>query len=276
MFSGDHPENAGLGRKAMLAGRSLAQRFGITVERTWRLEDWVQAQHLQELFRSRQIDCVVDVGANQGQVRDYLRKDVGWTGPIASIEPVPENVEVLRHRARSDRRWTIHSVALGDADERRELNVTGSSVFSSFLDPQAVDQYGWDNERRIERRVSVPVQRFETFVAELPAPKSRIFLKCDTQGWDVQVLEGLGSAADRVRAIQIEVALIPIYAGMADWRLALNRLKEMGFDVTGFFPVSRTPDLRAIELDCVAARAQPDQSQQGAGHSARAEGSTAL
>jgi hypothetical protein len=60
---------------------------------------------------------------------------------------------------------------------------------------------------------------------------------------------------DRVRAIQCELAVTPIYEMVPSMTTVLSWLMERGFEPTGFFPVSRKKDhLRVVELDCVLLR----------------------
>lgn len=46
------------------------------------------ALHLGQLLSKLEIDCVLDVGANVGQYRDFLRDQVLYRGTIVSFEPV--------------------------------------------------------------------------------------------------------------------------------------------------------------------------------------------
>ena len=87
-----------------------------------------------------------------------------------------------------------------------------------------------------------------------PGPQ-RLFLKLDTQGYDLEVLRGATATLSRVVALQSEISFVPIYAGMPSWRESIQRIGELGFAVTGIFAVSRDASLRLVEADCVFVRA---------------------
>ena len=114
---------------------SLAGRFGYEFIPTWRMEGYEFAQHLRTLFESLQVQCVLDVGANKGQYRDFLRLEVGYTGKIISFEPIENNVKILQERANADNNWVILDYALGSSPGNFPINVMTSDVFSSFLNP---------------------------------------------------------------------------------------------------------------------------------------------
>ncbi len=67
----------------------------------------------------------------------------------------------------------------------------------------------------------------------------------------MEVLQGSRDSLADVRALQTEASVIGIYKGMPGYMDAIRYLDERGFDVTGFYPVSRDPSLRLIEFDCV-------------------------
>jgi FkbM family methyltransferase len=62
------------------------------------------------------------------------------------------------------------------------------------------------------RTESVPVQRFDEFLHRFRVdhPVKNIFLKLDTQGWDLEVIKGAGDVLVDVRALQSEVSLLPL------------------------------------------------------------------
>jgi len=79
----------------------------------------------------------------------------------------------------------------------------------------------------------------------------RFFLKIDTQGSEREVIAGAGEYLTKIRGIQVEAAVKPIYDGVTSYHETLSLLEAHGFELTGIFPVARDEDLRIVELDCV-------------------------
>jgi hypothetical protein len=77
-----------------------------------------------DFLRSRNIDLVIDVGANVGQYAERLRKDA-YTGWIVSFEPTAAAYEELAALANKDGRWKAINIALGDMrDLPRSMSVS--------------------------------------------------------------------------------------------------------------------------------------------------------
>ena len=86
-------------------------------------------------------------------------------------------------------------------------------------------------------------------------PKPRVFLKLDTQGFDLEVVKGAVESLDYVLGLQSELSLKPIYEDMPDYLNALREFRRHGFEVTGFYLITRDrKSLAAIEYDCVMCR----------------------
>jgi FkbM family methyltransferase len=213
--------------------------------------------HLRELIRSLQIDCVLDVGAHVGEYGRLLRS-VGYAGLIVSFEPASASFRAVARLAAHDALWTAHCTALGNRDERRTLNIACKSELSSFRTPTGEKLAEWDGLATAAQEV-VEVRRLDG-IFERVVPDSdtrRVFLKLDTQGSDLEVLDGAEGCLRRVHAIQVEMALRPVYEDVPDFGEALATLIRLGFEPTGFFPVARDPLLRLIEVDCVLRRGEP-------------------
>lgn len=212
---------------------------------------------LMLLFERLGINCVLDVGANHGQYARSLR-EWGYRGDIVSFEPVPEVFESLRNAMIGDTRWHGYPWALGDADEEAEINVAdGDAQASSFLPFKEDGIARWGDAHRVARSVRVPVRRLDTVLSEVTShvASPRIYLKLDTQGFDLRVVAGAGEPLRDVLALQTELAVHQFYEGMTSLGDALNRYRDLGYAITGMYPLSREFDgLRVIEFDCVMMR----------------------
>jgi FkbM family methyltransferase len=216
------------------------------------------SRHLRVLFSQLEISCVIDVGANDGQYRNFLRRRCGYEHFIVSYEPVRAMYDNIRARARNDKYWTVENCALGAQDGELEFNVMRDSQFSSFLRPAAVDvdQPDLVAGNTVVRTDKVEVRTLRTALGQIDEAITggNIYLKLDTQGYDFPILRAAGSALDMVCALQTEMAVKPIYQQVPDFTHDLAELKTMGFELTGLFPVNRDRRLRVIEFDAVAVR----------------------
>lgn len=210
---------------------------------------------LRYVLEKLSINCVIDVGANRGQFGTLLR-GIGYHGWIISFEPINASYEVLKEVAARRQPWRTFPYALGAADERREINVTEENVFSSFLMPSEESQVRFP-KNRVEKREEVDVRRLdgilETCLTDISSP--RIYLKLDTQGFDLLVLEGAQAILPRISALQTEVSLHDIYDGMHNFVESVGKFQAAGFEVVDFVTVNRDIDqLCAIDADCIMAR----------------------
>lgn len=231
----------------------VSRSFGYDIVPLREMKERDFALHLRALLNFLKVDCVLDVGANVGQYHDFLRDKVLYDGPIVSFEPVSRHVDFLRERARTDGGWHIEGYALGAKDGNLPINVMVSDQFSSFLQP--------DNSRvRAYDGLNVPCHVENVLVRTLdvvmPALQQKLgfqrpYLKLDTQGFDIEVLQGARDSLADVRALQTEASVIGIYKGMPGYMDTIRYLDERGFDITGFYPVSRDSSLRLVEFDCV-------------------------
>jgi FkbM family methyltransferase len=211
------------------------------------------AYHLKTILKELKIDLILDVGAHEGEFAGSLR-ELGYAGDIISFEPVGSSFAKLTKARAADKRWSGHNIALGREDGHLELNIYEGSVFNSFLNPQGPSRF---EQQRVVGTEKVSVRRLESVLDEILAdrPARRIFLKMDTQGYDLVVLRSAGRRLPAIRALQTELAARRTYAGMPSLLEALTELDLLGFDLTGIFPVTREMDhLRIIELDCVMCR----------------------
>lgn len=77
-----------------------------------------------------------------------------------------------------------------------------------------------------------------------------MYLKMDTQGYDLEVLKGLGSMHEFIFALQSEISVIPIYQNMPHLTDSISFLEKAGFEIAGMYPVNQEKStLRMVEFD---------------------------
>jgi FkbM family methyltransferase len=220
------------------------------------LGDYIAEQHIVWLLRELDVNCVLDVGANVGQYAKRLRAG-GYTGRIVSFEPVAALADELRQTASDDPDWQVMQCALGEVDEETEINVRPGAM-SSLL-PSSDFGKTWSKRLRETESQTIQVRRLDGVFGEAVAgiDEPRVYLKLDTQGFDLQAFAGGGECLKQVVGMQSEVSCVPIYDNMPRLPEQISTYEAQGFEITGMFPVTRhRASLRVIEFDVTMVRAE--------------------
>ena len=200
------------------------------------------------------IDLVIDVGANVGQFYREIRSH--YDGNILSYEPVDSLFRRLTEKSQRDLAWKIVNKALGSTEGKKTIRVFQDNSFSSFLDKNGFfeKRFGYAGEVVGEEMVDVATlaDELEELTATWMTPR-RIFLKMDTQGWDLEVFSGLGRMEKAVVGLQTELSLMPIYDGMPHWTEAVATYEKAGFRVVAMEPITRYKGA-VVEYDCLMKR----------------------
>ena len=209
-----------------------------------------KCMHFKALFAKYAIDLIFDVGANGGQFATTMR-DYGFAGDIFSFEPVAAEFATLAEKAKTDPKWTAVHCALGASEGEKIINVMADSVFSSFNLPSTAATAAFKNENRIVGTETVKVWRLDAVISEsqLAARLPRALLKCDTQGFDLHVLQGTGDHLKDIRLLQVEMSVSKIYQNAPSMTEMLRFLNDRGFAPVALFPVNRLADGSVVEFD---------------------------
>ncbi len=235
-----------------LALKAVSLKVGLPEARLDRVTELI---HLKALLALTRINCVLDVGANRGQFSHELRA-IGYRGLIVSFEPVESEYRSMQTRFADDRAWIGRQFALGSAPATLTMRVPKLTVMSSLLEPVA-----FEADTRSE---TVAVQRLDAVLPAMLAAidRPRVFLKMDTQGYDLEVFKGASACMDLIFGLQSELSVQPLYRAMPHYLEALAMYEAAGFDLYNLSVVNRVADGGLLELNCFmkrdAARAGPD------------------
>jgi FkbM family methyltransferase len=205
------------------------------------------------LLNRLEVDCVLDIGAFTGTYGRMLR-DLGYRGRIVSFEPASENFNLLVREADGDGAWETRRIAVGSAAGTLELHLTGMPGSNSLLAPNA---YALGEMPRFFRRrgsEEVEVTIVDDVFEESTDGAASVFLKVDTQGFDLEVIRGAASSLERLAAVQVELAFQRTYEGQPSYLELLAALDERGFAPALLFPTFSDSKGRIVEGDCVLIR----------------------
>jgi FkbM family methyltransferase len=211
---------------------------------------WSYPSILRSIFSESQIDLVLDVGANRGQITSELRSF--YKGPIISFEPVSSTFAVLKQAASHDNNWFLFNYALGNESKEQYINTYENSELDSLLkaEKNSVERFRADLERPVKELIKI--RRLDDIVSEMPFDihTRKIFMKMDTQGYDLEVFKGATSIYKNLVALQAELSHEPLYVDMPHWTESIDLFEKAGFSLAGLFPLYRV-NFQYIESDCL-------------------------
>jgi FkbM family methyltransferase len=211
------------------------------------VESSQQAVYLRDLLKRLKINCVLDVGAHTGESVRLLRR-IGFRGVILSFEPHPDCFKSLCSAFCNDPYWKGFNIALGSKNELKSLNMAKLSFHSSFLSSRII---------KTTRVANVRMKRLDSIIDSLleDIVRPRVFLKIDTQGYDLKVVEGASGCMERILGLQSEISVTPVYEDMPHYLKSLASYESLGFDLMNLFTVTRTTRYGSVlEYDCLMAR----------------------
>lgn len=215
-------------------------------------------EHIQltKLLAYLDVDCVFDIGASQGEYAEMLRKKAAYKGYIFSFEPNPHDARIARERAEGDDKWTVIELAISESDGDAQFNVMRASQFSSLSAPKNDDVELFRHVNSVAETITVKTERLETTLRRLRAEYGfeRPFLKMDTQGFDVKIVQASAGIMREFVGMQSELAIAKLYETSVDFREAITEYERCGFSLSAFVPNNSGHFPCLLEIDCVMIR----------------------
>jgi FkbM family methyltransferase len=160
-----------------------------------------------------EIRCVFDVGAHVGQSA-ALFSDTFLGARIHSFEPDPVSFGELRRLADSYPRIIAVNAAAGDRPGEQTFFVNKFSMTNSLLRPaEGADRFlVVQDGLNLRTETKTRVITLDCYCSENNVDQID-FLKLDTQGYEIRVLEGARRLLERqaVPLIYLEVSFVPLY-----------------------------------------------------------------
>ena len=172
---------------------------------------------------------IFDVGANLGQTISEMRKACP-NSAIHAFEPGAVAFEALQRTWSRTSNITLNYFALGSKEAKRPFNETLQHDMSSFL---PTGQHGWGKNTN-QREVSIKTVDGYCAANEIDYVD---VLKCDTQGFDLEVLRGARQMMARhaIRLVYVEINFAELYVGQAAADEIMSLLRQNGFHLVTFY-----------------------------------------
>ena len=232
---------------------------------TKRLYAWPEIQHLRKLFGTLSVDCVFDIGANEGQYATMLRREVGYRGRIISFEPDPIAVLALTAAAQNDNNWEVYNIAVADRCGQVRLNIMRDSKFNSLSSPRYDETSECIEANQVTEQVDVPAKTLADVLMDAgrSGPCDRPFLKLDTQGFDMTIVSTSHECLAKFVGVQTEVAFKRLYESVVHATEVLRWYSQHHFEISaivanteGHFPLLVESDFIFIRRDLATAMEQ--------------------
>ena len=181
------------------------------------------------LMASQNISLVLDVGANIGQFASRIRRQ-GYTGRIVSFEPLAKEFAQLQENAADDPGWECRHTALGSFNGTGEINRAGNSYSSSLL-PMLERHIAHAPDSAYVGKEEISIARLDSLAEEIIRKDDRVYLKIDTQGYEMEVLKGSGNILGQVVLIELELTVVPLYENQVLHAEMAEHLNRLGYDL---------------------------------------------
>ena len=200
----------------------------------------IEISTLKYLFDRYQFDLVVDVGANKGQFYNFIRRKINYKGLILGIEPSKNDFHILENLSQLDSNFKVLNMACGSEVGSARLNISKDTTMSSFYEIEDYSMRRFPNISYIESE-EVKVETLAHILSNQSYlnSSSKIYLKVDTQGHDLQVVKGLGNWSKNIIGMQSEMSLIPIYKNIPFYYDVLKYYQSQNFNLLSSIPVTR-------------------------------------
>lgn len=200
------------GQKVYLSDkkRQYLYKSGIEHRQKWLLRDYSLPENL-----IRNGDCVVDVGANVGELGIWAE---ALGAKYIAFEPDPKAYLALQKNVKG----VVFDIALSDENGTAEFYLNSAEADSSLFKPETMTD-----------KINVKKFRLDDFWAETEKPKRIRLLKIEAEGTEPEVLKGAVETIKLAEYVAVDAG--PERGGKHVISVVLNFLYGSGFEVIDCF-----------------------------------------
>ena len=196
-------------------------------------------RHLR-ILENFKINKILDIGGNVGGYGRELMT-LGYKGKLISFEPVSTAFQELEARSKKHSNWNVVKSAMGNMDGEIEINIAANKGLSSSIADMLPTHIENAPEAQYISKEKVPIRKLDSIFDQYVQPGDNVFLKIDTQGYEKNVLDGAEKSLPRIKGIQVEMSLVPLYSGEMLFPDMLRHLNSKGYMMFDMEPVFTSP-----------------------------------
>ena len=193
-----------------------------------------------------------DVGANEGQTASELRL-LFPEAKIYCFEPYETAFGALQKKLSADPKFSLQRIALGDRKGEATLYQNAQSVTNSLL-PNAPEAHTSQpaSYATPTGQSTVTVTTLDDFCRERTIFHLD-FLKIDSQGYDLRILQGATNqlAEHRIAFIVVEMLFVPLYRGQGYFHEIYGFLTGFDYQLVGLYAIQRSPEGEILWCDAL-------------------------
>ena len=146
----------------------------------------------------------------------------------------------LQKNASNDHAWSAKHYALGDENEKAMINVAGNSYSSSLLDMLPSHEESAPESKYVKQE-EIEVKKLDTIFDEVCDKNANIMMKVDTQGFEMNVLKGSTNSLEKIKIIELEMSLVPLYENDTLYKEMIAYIEDQGFELYSLEHVFSNP-----------------------------------
>jgi FkbM family methyltransferase len=181
------------------------------------------------IIKNQNINIVFDVGANVGQYSRKMR-EYGYDKKIISFEPLKSAYQQLKTVAGKDKNWVLCNYALGDEDTKSTINISGNSVSSSILNILTTHVDSAPQSHFVDTQ-EIEIKKLDTIFDSFCSSEDNAMVKIDTQGYEKNVIDGATESLSKIKVIQLEMSILPLYENEMLYMDMIHYLDNKGFQL---------------------------------------------
>ena len=172
-------------------------------------------------------DVVLEIGANIGYYMLLESQIIGSQGKIYCLEPVPQNVALLRKNIQINNLTNVevYQLAAGGVNKTETIFIPSHRNRSSLLPTQDLE---------CKNKLTIQVTTMDEFLQDKEKPN---FIRMDVEGYELEVLKGMEKLLKSSHPLKIAIEVHPILK--SDTEKLFRLMKKNGFRISC---VTREPE----------------------------------